>query len=151
MEDRVHNDEVLYRCVFHDNPKNYTLEGGMLRVKSSAFMDRSNQISVDRAKLCNNNPFHAQKNPQDGVVMLITREIRGIDDLEYQGKDPIHYDLDVVPDPDLETNNMAHALIIANPDIKNDKVFRRLRRKLELIANKHGWLIRPQGFRQLRN
>ena len=147
MEDHVHNDEVLYRCVFHDNPKNYTLEDGALRVNSSAFMDRSNQISVDRAKLCHNDPSYAQKNTQDGVIMLITREVRGIDDLKYQGKNPIDYDLDVVPDPDLGNNNMAHALIIANPNIENDQVFRRLRRKLMIIANKHGWLIRPQGFR----
>lgn len=147
MEARVHSNEVLYRCVFHGNPKNYTFEDGILRVKSAAFMDRSNQISVDRAKHCHNNPSHTQKNSQDGVVMLIAREIRGIDDLEYQGKDPIHYDLDVVPDPDFENNNMAHALIKANPNIENDKVFRRLRRKLEIIANRHGWLILPLNFR----
>ncbi len=155
MEDIVHDDEVLFRCVFFEDverPKRYVLDDGTLRVTSAAFLDRNMQISVDRASLCENNPTHTQKNESDGVIMFVAHEIRAVDDLKKSGgnkdKPAIDYIMDVVPAP--EEENPAHAELRANPhfdEIDRKKAFRTLRYKLAEIANRHGWLIKPNGFR----
>lgn len=151
MTDRVSNDEVLYRRVPND-PLNFSTSiDGILQVDSHAFMDPSQQISVDRAKLCNFDPTYTQnKNSLNGVVKLVAQDIRKIDDIEH-GTTHAQYGFDVIPapvknHPEIE-DNLAHAEIWSDPRNMSKNVFRRLRRALAMIANKYGWLILPEDAR----
>lgn len=146
MNDYVHDDENLYRRIICD-PLCYTIKSGVLTVTPSAFSDRDNQPSVDRASLCNHDPVWTQGDSRNGVVLLIARQVRSIDTREL--KPPTQYSIDVLPAP--YDGNMAHAEIHANPPIppKAGNIFRRLRMSLSymvneaILANQNIWLIRP--------
>jgi hypothetical protein len=102
--------------------------------------------SVDRAKLCNNDPTHTQHEPKDGVISLIARDIRAIGTVEqYDKKGHLEYThtIDVIPDPIKNQpplpDNPAHAF--AEPEYRNEKTFRRL--KQALARSRRGWEIEP--------
>src|SRR5438128_11449008 len=80
-EDRVADDEVLYRRVPH-RPGHFVDENGHVRVTSQAFSDRRFRPSVDRAKRCGHDPSHTQAAPTDAVVSLVAWQVRGIDTVE---------------------------------------------------------------------
>jgi hypothetical protein len=146
MSNYVQDDEVLYRCVYYDLRAYKLTPSGDLKVTSDAFLDRNKQPSVDRARLCHSDPHYTQgKDKRNGVVYLIAREIRAIDDLIRHGSSPETYTIDVAPVP--LHDNPAHAEIRTSPQIASQNVFRRLRRSLAILANNHGWLVRPGGFR----
>lgn len=139
----VHDDEFLYRSVSPGRGNLYNYEGGKLKLSSQAFNDKKyNQPSVDRAQLRNNDPKNSQLSPNDGIVSLLTKEIRNETVKINNPADPIQYALDVRPDP--IDDNPAHAIIISSPLYKNDNAFRKVKIKLALLANKRGWLLEPK-------
>lgn len=148
MDDFVHDDEILFRRVENDKKNFYIHEDGVTRVTYSAFSDSSKQISVDRAELCNHNPSHTQKRPENGVVQLTAGEVRVIGNIEHgETKNP--YEFDVIPDPiighpQLE-DNLAHALIWPDPEKLSKGAYTKLRHALAFIAS---WLILPEGARE---
>jgi hypothetical protein len=76
LVDYVADEEVLYRCV---RPSYYiTLNDGKTRPSSQAFTDPEFNISVDRAKLCNDDPRYTQREKTDFVCSLVTEHVRGI-------------------------------------------------------------------------
>jgi hypothetical protein len=70
--DIVTDDEIIYRCVFYDRGL-YRIVDQRLQLSSQAFADRNQMPSVDRATLRGNDPTQTQKNPEDGVVSLLTQ------------------------------------------------------------------------------
>jgi len=149
QEDTVTDDEKLYRRI-PNNPKLYTVENGITRFSSQAFNDRKMEPSVDRAKLCNNDPTHTQHDSSDGVISLIAGDIRAIGTVEqYDKKGHLEYThtIDVIPVPIKNQpplpDNPAHASIIAEPEYRNEKTFRRLKQALARLATRRGWEIEP--------
>lgn len=138
----VDDSETLYRRFVLDN---YPLDStGKRTVSSQAFTDREMQISVDRAKLNVANSELTKQLATDGIISLIAGEIRQISTVQSFDKyqNPLtSYTVDVQPDP--EENHEAHAIIIAIPVYSNEKIFRRLREALAIIANNNGVLIEP--------
>ena len=140
--DRVEDEEVLYRNVRLDD----CFRSGPEKVRSSAFMDRERKPSVDRAELCDHNPFYTRRG-SDGVVSLLAGEVRQIGDVVLQA--PLRvYEVDVQPDPIKDhpelPDNPAHARIYLRPDSDNDKLFRRLRIALARLANQRPWEVEPE-------
>jgi hypothetical protein len=121
--DHVADDEILYRSVRRDQI--IPVAGGV-RPSSQAFTDRHMEISVDRAKLRDHDPYQSQMSPTDAVVSLRVSDVRGTLPARPE------YAIDVRPDPLPE--NPAHALIYAQPQFANQSVFRRLRERLALLA-----------------
>jgi len=143
-EDSVADDEILYRSIRAGRGGEYYIDqDGILRFTSQAFNDKSREPSVDRAKMRNNNPTLSKKSPSDGIVSLVTSEIRAekvpVD--HSQNNNPTQYILDVIPKrlPD----NDSHAVIVPNPEYKNDKAYKRVKEKLAYLAGKHGWTVTP--------
>ncbi|QLE55977.1 hypothetical protein [Nostoc sp. TCL26-01] len=147
MSDVVADDEILYRCVFHGLDKYYRIGESGLELSSQSFTDKNQAPSVDRAKLCNNDPKHTQKNPNDGVVSLIAGEIRSINVSQNDPKgNPIFdYKIDVYPRP--TEDNPSHAQIEPSPDYATKGTFRKVAEKLARLAteriNKQSWEIKP--------
>lgn len=147
-EDRVDDDEKLYRRVPNHPGNIVPLENGEYRVSSAAFGDRQMKPSVDRAKLRNNDPRNSQDSPTDYVAGLVAHDVRNKIDVprNINGKQERCH-VDVIPDPikdhpDLP-DNPAHALICAVPDLSPDEkaVFRKLKTALAGLAK---WEIPPQ-------
>jgi len=150
--DRVEDSEVLFRSV--EDGKNYAwIEGGQLKVSSQAFMDRNNKPSVDRARLVNDDPGRSQKSASDGILQLLTVEVRAEPVVENnQDGDPVaNYLVKVDPDPIPPggplPENPAHALISLTPNTENKKLFRKLRERLALLAMRRPWAVNPQSQR----
>ncbi|WP_371142387.1 hypothetical protein [Burkholderia cepacia] len=147
--DTVDDAEALYRRA----PKGcIAYEDGKERISTTAFNDRNNKPSVDRAKL-RNSPEDTKHAPTDGIIELSAAEVRGIRDVEItdpQTQPPTYYVVDVVPRPvdaDEEQGikeNPAHAQIEATPHADANSRFRKIKEALAVIANQRGWLIRPQ-------
>lgn len=143
----VADEEALYRRVL---PNYYQTDSrtGLKRLSPQVFSDRELKISVDRAILCANNPNYTKKSDNDGVLSLITGDIRAINNLvRLDAKGNVINDQVVNVDPDpinnMENdadNNPAHALIYATPDFDSRPVFKRLIESLTLISN---WEILP--------
>ncbi len=135
----ITDDEVLYRRVPNDTNFCKIIDG-KIEVSSQAFSDRSLRPSVDRAKLCENDPRRTQRKPSDGVVSVATRDVRATSNLVQNDKDgkPIQsftVDVEHVPifnDP-VEPNNPAHAEIYTIP-MCDKKVFRKLIERLAQLA-----------------
>lgn len=142
LADFVGDSETLYRRFVLDN---YPLDStGKRTVSSQAFTDRDMEVSVDRAELVENNPNRTKENQSDGIIglaALVVREISTVQSLDKKGKLDKRYAVDVIPKPEL--NHEAHAVIIAIPEYSNDKIFRRLREALAIIANNNGVLSEP--------
>ena len=110
--DFVRNEEELYRSVrgkleeYSYGPK------GNLQISSEAFRDRDRKPSVDRAELRKFNPALSKLSDTDGVVSLMTADVRaiGIVKTKIQNEDAVVHAVDVVYDPTPE--NPAHSQII---------------------------------------
>lgn len=147
VADKVEDDEVLYRNV---SSECFSIADGALRLTSTAFNDRRQKPSVDRARLCGANPAFTKKKPTDGVVSLTALSVRQIADVvqnDKHGRSILVHAVDAIPDPvkddPMLPDNPAHALIIATPDFESDKVFKKLKESLARIASQGGWLIEP--------
>jgi hypothetical protein len=138
--DHVHDDETLYHVVV-DDPRNFKVVNGELKLSSTAFGDRERRPSVDRAYLRDNDPRNSQWDPSDCIVSLITHEVRSVVDVRPRA-------VDVIPDP-IENHptlcdNLAHALIITKPAFDNDSQFKKLKKALTRI---YTVLIPPGSLR----
>lgn len=130
-EDRIGDDELLYRCVKRVHWKR---EGDSFRLSSQAFTDRYYRISVDRANLCGNDPSNTQMDDTDYVRSLLTADVRATNTvIKYENNVPlVHHNVDVesAPLPD----NTAHAEIYTDPEISSKGVFRRLQERLICLS-----------------
>ena len=147
VADKVEDDEVLYRSVPNGC---FTIADGALRLTSTAFNDPTKKPSVDRANLCGANPAYTKKKPTDGVVFLTALSVRRIADVvqnDKHGKPILAHAVDAIPDPVINhpilPDNLAHALIVVNPDFESGSPFRKLKESLARIASQGGWLVKP--------
>ncbi len=151
MSDVVTDDELLYRCIFCGLGKYYRIGESGLELSSQGFTDRNQAPSVDRANFCSYDPQHTQKNPDDGVVSLITGEVRMINvpQNDEKGKPLFDYKIDVYPRP--TDDNPSHARIEPSPKYQNKTTFKKVAEKLARLATerikKKDWEIRPQELR----
>ncbi|WP_375476524.1 hypothetical protein [uncultured Nostoc sp.] len=151
MSDVVTDDELLYRCIFCGLDKYYRIGEFGLELSSQAFTDRNQAPSVDRAKLCSYDPQSTQKNPDDGVVSLITGEVRmiNVSQNDQKGNPVFDYKIDVCPRP--TDDNPSHAQIEPSPNYTNKTTFRKVAEKLARLATerikKQDWEIKPQELR----
>src|SRR5437588_1082668 len=111
----VTDDEILYRRIL-DGLGLYEVQAdGTVLFNSQAFADRSWRPSVDRAKLCNNEPKHTLGSFSGGVTSIVARDVRLINDIiQYdKNQNPIQLfkvDVEHVPIID-DPINPAHAEI----------------------------------------
>ena len=147
--DSVRDDEELYRSVRGElEAEEYIIENGKLRIRQNAFRDRNKKVSVDRAEL-KSNPCLSKKNDTDGIVSLITAEVRDIGAVitRDQNANVVVHTVDVIydPCPKSDPKNCAHSYISVDPDFcdpifdtrsKRDRTFERLQVALAKLATK---------------
>ena len=149
----IADDEVLYRRVPHVEGLYVVQADGTTKVSSAAFSDRSFRPSVNRAELCHNDPRETQRDPSDGVVSVVTGDVRSIDTLlqnDEKGNLIRTFCVDVEHVPIINhpalPDNLAHAEIYLIPASSNKAVFRRLCERLAQLANVRPWEIELQGL-----
>ena len=135
----VENDEILFRCVSFGRGQCIRDEAGRGRLSSQAFTDRNFRPSVDRSRLCAGDPRHTQFSDSDGVVSLLTADVREISFMH----DSVTYQGEVIADP-IGPANLAHAVISTAPPISQRNVFRKLLERLGHLAEVRGWMIEPR-------
>lgn len=150
----VEDDEILYRSVSLKRDQCVHDGNGNWRLSSQAFTDSSLKPSVDRACLCKHDPRHAQKSPEDGIVSLLTLDVRNIKDFKQtvngkpkidENRQELMHAFDVIHDPKTtHPENPAHALITASPGYASKSAFKRLIERLARMAGGRGWEIIPQ-------
>lgn len=153
-EDNVDDLEVLYRRAPVGRKLYSKKIGGSIRFSSQLFSDKHKKASVDRAKLCDNNPHYTQQDTSDGVISFTAHEIRKLPKQDaYDGKKVTQsYVLDVVPDPILPGNtegsppNPAHAVIPSVPHPPSSGVYRRILESLAQFAERLVWTIEPTDW-----
>ena len=153
VKDHVSDEEDLYRRVraslSEDEDEYYYNEhDDRPIITRNAFRDRDKEPSVDRAKLKSFNPHLSKINESDGIVTLVTRDVRGIGDVVTITEDEtkVEHAVDVQPDP--EEDNEANALIGVLPEFlgsksKQKNVFKLLRISLARLATENGWTVPP--------
>ncbi len=110
-------------------------EDGKLRPTRNGFRGgEPRRISVDRAKLCGNDPSHTQKDA-DPVCRLVVGQVRSIDVgpiVNSRNKEVGRYvvRVDATPLP----HNAAHADVYAHPERASDSPYRLLREGLAALA-----------------
>src|SRR5690348_5163110 len=115
-DDFVHDDEILYRRLPANRGLYKHRSDGTIEISSQAFTDRELRVSVDRAKLCGYNPEYTLGDQPGGVVSLLAKDVRNVDDLvrnDSSGKPVVQFKIDVEPVP--LSDNPAHAEIYAIP------------------------------------
>ncbi len=80
-DDFVYDDEILYRRILAGRKLYKFRTDGTIEISSQAFSDRELRVSVDRAKLCGNNPKYTLGDKPGGVVGLVARDVRNLDNL----------------------------------------------------------------------
>lgn len=144
----VGDDEMVHRSFL---PNDVTPEG---KLSSTAFNDPYHCPSVDRARL-RPDPADTQRGPDCGVAQLLTQEIRAIDTVERtdvpNGQQIAQfYRIDVIEKPVEPGNeqgippNPAHAQIESDPELANQKRFRKMKEALSRLADRREWLIQPR-------
>lgn len=150
--DYVRNEEELYRSVRGKYGEEYSYDKGKLEISSEAFRDRDKKPSVDRAKLKGCDPSLSKRNDTDGVISLITSDVRAIGKVKtkIQNEDVVVHAVDVIYDPNPVTDPMndAHSQIIVKPEFfgsknKQRNVFKLLQLALAELAQKNGWTLEP--------
>jgi hypothetical protein len=121
------------------------LPDGTLKVTSQAFADREGRASVDRAKLCDNNPRHTLVDPMGGVVSVIAGDVRSITNADITPNNrggPFKVEVEHAPLPE----NDAHAEIFTIPPFTDadKKTYRRLRIALAQLAEARQCEIFPR-------
>ncbi|SRR6266851_9583878 len=146
-DDFVYDDEILYRRILAGRKLYKFRTDGTIEISSQAFSDRELRVSVDRAKLCGNNPKYTLGDKPGGVVGLVARDVRNLDNLarnDQRGDILQRFRVDVEPAP--LPGNDAHAEIYAIPEfIEADRrgAFHRLCRRLARLAEDRKWEISP--------
>ena len=148
FDDFVGDDEILYRRIAANRNLYKIGANGTIEISSSAFSDREFKVSVDRGKLCNYNPRYTLGTEIGVVAVLVTGEIRSIDDLTRNDKNGYviqQFKIDVESAP--LANNPAHAQIHAIPnfiDADRKGAFHRLCRRLARLAETGSWKLYPE-------
>lgn len=144
----VDDVETLYRRIRHVEGLYVVLTDETVRVSSAAFSDPLFRPSVDRAELLHNDPKKAQRDPSDGVVSIVARDVRSIDTVVHNDKarkiiQTFDVDIEHVPVLNHPTlpENPAHAEIYMIPSCPNKSVFRKLAERLAQLANERPWEI----------
>ena len=145
----IRDDEGLYRSVRGKYGEEYSYDNiGKLKISSEAFRDRERKPSVDRAELKESNPSLSKRNDTDGIISLITADVRAIGTVKtkIQNTDTTVHAVDVIYDPIPE--NPAHSQIVVNPEFfgsknKQRNVFKLLQLALAELAEKNGWTLEP--------
>ena len=145
----VEDGEVVRRAV-RDDPTHFGCDehGVLTYLGQSAFNDRDKTPSVDRASLLHAGPQAARRLESDGVVSLLTRDVRAIAGLvtnDHRGRPQHSHGVDVVHRP--ESDNYAHALVTTAPQITSGEVFKRLKESLCQLALRQGWSYPPASRR----
>ncbi len=146
-DDFVDEDEILYRRILAGRKLYNYKTDRTIKISSMAFTDREFRVSVDRAKLCNNNPRYTKGDEPGGVVSLVARDIRSINELtrnDPKGRPIQQFKIDVAPAP--LQGNPAHAEIYAIPeftDADEQGAFHRLCKRLARLAEARQWEILP--------
>ena len=152
--DYILDDEQLYRSVrgkLEYEEYSYNETTGELRIRDVAFRDRNNKPSVDRAKLRGFNPSLSKLSETDGIVSLVTGEVRAIigDVKTKTDTGNVVHSVDVVYKPIYKVpKNLAHSEITVKPNFfgstnKQKKAFRLLRFALARLATENGWTLQP--------
>lgn len=145
----VENEDELYRRV-PNAPGMYSLVDGKLRFSSTAFNDRTQKPSVDRAKL-RGSPNETKLAVTDGVISLVALEIRAIsiENVDAAEGEPPQYSVDVIPrpipvnNPDGLPENRAHAQVETTPLLASPSRFKKLKEALAILASNREWAIEP--------
>jgi hypothetical protein len=145
----VLDDETLYRSV-RDDRLNFVCDGqgSLTRLSTTAFNDRGKEPSVDRATLRPSGPPSSRRSESDGVVSLVTldvRAIRAVVTYDNKGKVVQSHDVDVHHAP--EDDNYSHALVKTAPHAAADNTFKRLKEALCRLAEARGWAFPPSSWR----
>ena len=145
INDIVRNEEKLYRSfrgeIEYDE---YSInDTGEYIIQPAAFRDRNKQPSVDRAKLRDFNPSLSKLSDTDGIVSLITGEVRCLPKNDIELAD---HTIDVVYMPTME--NPAHSQTMITPKCiisktRAKKAFKSLQKALARLANLKGWELKP--------
>lgn len=152
----VDNEELLYRRIFsivHSDVQHYKISSeGKINFSTMAFSDKSLSPSVDRACLHGSDAAKTQSTDSDGVIGLIAKNVRAIDDVS-SDKDGVEvvYKIDVIHRPKLE--NKAHTQIEPSPQYASEKIFnKKVRQRLARLADQrlvsYGWEIEPSEIRR---
>lgn len=146
----IADEEELYRSVRgrREDDEYYYDDMGNLVIRNAAFKDRHKEPSVDRAKFRNFNPSLSKLSHSDGIVSLITKDVRAIGDVKTptdQGTK--EHAVDVIYNP-IPGENEAHSQITVDPAFcgsrnKQDKAFKLLRIALARLATRNGWTLPP--------
>lgn len=147
--DLVRDDEILYRSVRGKYGEEYSYDDtGKLQISSQAFRDRERKPSVDRASLREFNPTLSKQSETDGIVSLMTADVRAIGSVKTRlvDEDTVVHAVDVIYDPVPE--NPAHSKIVVNPEFfgsnnKRRNVFKLLQLALAELAERNGWTLEP--------
>src|SRR5579871_6438383 len=136
-EDRVEDEEVLYRRVRHEY---LVFIEGEWKCGENAFGDPDQQPSVDRAKLQGDSPHPTRAEPSDGIARLVATKVRAIQTVVKRrpsGVQEYPYRIDIKPDPTEQAHrgfNPAHARIYATPEEKmGSKAWRMLKDELSAM------------------
>lgn len=144
----VLDEETVFRAVL-DQPQFFTVDAsGNLRLSGSAFNDRRKEPSVDRASMIHGGADTCRKSESDGVVGLVSFEVRAIKTVVTldQKERPVHeHQVDVVHNP--VCGNAAHAVVRTAPALVSDNAFRKLKEALCLLASRSGWAYQPASRR----
>ena len=148
--DSVRDDELLYRSVRSESEvEEYFFDRGKLIIRPAAFNDKRKKPSVDRAELREFNPSLSKLNETDGIVSLITADVRAIKEVETKTEDrDVVHAIDVIYDP--KPKNHAHSHIIVDPEFlgtgsKQKSTFKKLRVALATLATENGWTLEPKA------
>lgn len=79
--------EILYRRVPNVEGLYVIQADGTVKISSAGFSDRFFRPSVDCAELCHHDPRKTQHELSDGVVSVVTRDVRSIDTVVQNDKD----------------------------------------------------------------
>ncbi len=141
----VVDEEVLYRCVKHGKNLKKMQPDGTFRLSTQAFADPYNRPSVNRAALCSNDPKSTQFEPEDGVVSVITYDVRLTESVVQKDKERIvkrfQVDVEHVPVPE----NYSHAEIFIDPTSQSRGVILRFMERLAYLANQRPWEIEMEN------
>jgi len=145
----VDDGEDLIRRIPADS-NCYDSSHGALRLSSTAFNDRERMPSVDRRRM-KASLDDCKNHPTDGLLLLITNEVRAISlaQTDQKGKptsdlhkiDVIHRPIEAGDAGGLPANE-AHSQVESTPALSESR-FKKLKEALARIAAKRGWLVSP--------
>lgn len=131
--DPVDDNEWLYRRV---DPAKVDWRGGRCRPGSQAFGPIENGMSVDRAKLCGNDPAHVKRKQTDYVCSATAEAVRTIKTEKFTDKGKPtgeFYGTDVKATP--KKHNVAHADVHEDMRFPNRSMYKRLKASLAQTFN----------------